>query len=70
MYCFLPQAALVGTLESIVATFDMHGHDSSTIDQLHKHGAGAAMPILYALDFNSLVSVFNQLKVVGWRLPG
>ena len=29
------------------------------------HAAGAAMPILYALDFDSLVSVFNQLKVVG-----
>ena len=34
-----------------------------TIEKLHKYGAGSAMPILYALDFNSLKEIFDQLKV-------
>ena len=57
------QGALVHVLDEMWAAFDLHDHDKETIETLHKYGSGAAMPILYALDFNSLSEIFVQLKV-------
>ena len=56
------QAALVGILDNLIDAMELHDHDQETISKLHKFGAGSAMPVLYALDFNSLSSVFDQLK--------
>ena len=53
---------MVAILDNLVKTMDLHGHDQDTISKLHKFGAGSAMPVLYALDFNSISSVFDQLK--------
>ena len=56
------QAALVGILDNLIDAMELHDHDQETISKLHKFGAGSAMPVLYALDFNSLSSVVDQLK--------
>eukprot|EP00090_Calanus_glacialis_P016360 TRINITY_DN2561_c0_g1_i1.p1 TRINITY_DN2561_c0_g1~~TRINITY_DN2561_c0_g1_i1.p1 ORF type:complete len:1526 (-),score=363.79 TRINITY_DN2561_c0_g1_i1:68-4645(-) len=56
------QGAIVKILDMIWESFTLHDVNQPNMDKLHKFGAGSAMPILYAMNYDSLMDVFTQLK--------
>jgi len=56
------QGGIVKILDMIWENFDIHDVSQPNMDKMHKFGAGSAMPILYAMNYNSLMDVFKQLK--------
>jgi len=56
------QGGIVKILDMIWESFDIHDANQANMDKMHKFGAGSAMPILYAMNYDSLMDVFKQLK--------
>jgi len=56
------QGALVKILDMIWQSFSLHEVNQANMDKLHKFGAGSAMPIMYGMNYASLMDVFTQLK--------